>query len=86
MLMSWMRFDQGMAKAVKSFVLWFHEQDQSFDLVSHCTSGISRSAAIALWAQGATNAAMPRQAAAEQANSLVLNMLNSLSGEKHLWT
>ena len=50
------------------------------ELIIHCQAGISRSAAIALYAQAATNAKLDRHEFADLANTFVVEMLSHASG------
>ena len=50
------------------------------ELIVHCQAGISRSAAIALYAQAATNAKLDRHEFADLANTFVVEMLSHASG------
>ena len=50
------------------------------ELIVHCQAGISRSAAVALYAQAETNAVLDRHEFADLANSFVVEMLSLTSG------
>ena len=50
------------------------------ELIVHCHAGISRSAAVALYAQAETNAKLDRHEFADLANRFVVEMLSFTSG------
>lgn len=77
---SWKLFDESHANQVIHFVRRLHAHDQSFDLVIHCKAGISRSAAIALFAASDTGCGFPRRLFAGFANMHVMVTLEKITG------
>lgn len=78
---SWTLFDESCANQVVNFVRRLHAHDQSFDLVIHCKAGISRSAAIALFAESETGCDFPRRPFAGLANMHVIATLEKSTGK-----
>lgn len=77
---SWMLFDESHARQVIDFVRHLHAGSQPVDLVIHCRAGISRSAAIALFAADDTGCDFPRKPFAGLANKHILSTLQKLTG------
>ena len=78
---NWRLFDESHANQVIHFVRRLHAHDQSFDLVVHCRAGISRSAAIALYAESDTGCRFPRRPFAGLANMHVMAILEKITGK-----
>ncbi len=76
----WVVFDAAHAKAVIDFVSKLHDANEPLDVIVHCTAGISRSAAVALFIESVTQCAFPRRKFAGFANRLVLRELEAVSG------
>lgn len=77
---SWMLFDESHARQVIDFVRRIHDDPKLFDLVIHCKAGISRSAALALFAADDTGCDFPRKPFAGLANKHILSTLQKLTG------
>lgn len=77
---SWMLFDESHARHVIDFVRRIHDDPRLFDLVIHCKAGISRSAALALFAADDTGCDFPRKLFAGLANKHILSTLQKLTG------
>lgn len=78
---SWTLFDESYANQVVQFVRRLHAHEQTFDLVIHCKAGISRSAAIALFAESETGCDFPRRPFAGLANMHVIATLEKITGK-----
>jgi hypothetical protein len=76
----WTLFDPAHAEQVLGFVRRVHADPQEFDLVIHCRAGISRSAALALFAAADTGCDFPRKPFAGLANKHVLTTLETMTG------
>lgn len=77
---SWMLFDESHARQVIDFVRRIHDDPKLFDMVIHCKAGISRSAAVALFAADDTGCDFPRKPFAGLANKHILSTLQKLTG------
>lgn len=77
---SWKLFDESHARQVVDFVRRINDDPQLFDLVIHCKAGISRSAAVALFAADETGCDFPRKPFAGLANKHILSTLQKLTG------
>lgn len=69
-------FDRNDADELVRFLNLLHGLPESLRLVCHCEAGVSRSAAVAVFAAALTGAAFPRYGAATLANRHVLHELN----------
>lgn len=76
----WTLFDPAHAEQVLRFVRRVHADPQEFDLVIHCRAGISRSAALALFASADTGCEFPRKPFAGLANKYMLTTLENMTG------
>lgn len=76
----WTLFDPAHGEQVLGFVRRVHADPQEFDLVIHCRAGISRSAALALFAAADTGCDFPRQPFAGLANKHMLTILEKMTG------
>jgi len=76
----WTLFDTAHAEQVLGFVRRVHVDPQEFDLVIHCRAGISRSAALALFAAADTGCDFPRKPFAGLANKHMLTTLENMTG------
>lgn len=76
----WTLFDPAHAEQVLHFVRRVHADPREFDLVIHCRAGISRSAALALFAAADTGCEFPRKPFAGLANKHVLTTLENMTG------
>lgn len=70
-------FDRNDADELVGFLNWLHGLPDPLKLVCHCEAGVSRSAAVAVFAAALSGAAFPRYGAASLANRHVLNVLNA---------
>lgn len=76
----WTLFDRTHAEQVLGFVRRVHADPQEFDLVIHCRAGISRSAALALFAAADTGCDFSRKPFAGLANKHMLTTLETMTG------
>jgi hypothetical protein len=76
----WKLFDEAHAAEVVDFIRRLHEAPQPVSLIVHCKAGISRSAAIALYAEAVTGCAFPRRPFSGLANRHLLDTLTKVSG------
>jgi len=72
-------FDRKMARLVVDFVDHLHAAPASYRLIVHCEEGVSRSAAIALFAAARTRAQLPGRERAWRANPWVLDQLIAIA-------
>ncbi len=73
------QFTHEHAQRVAAFVLARHREARSYDLLVHCEQGVSRSAAVALFAEAATGAELIARPYTHQANPYVVEMLQRFS-------
>ncbi len=66
-------FDQKFARQIVDFLDRYHREVEDFDLLIHCQAGVSRSAAIAVWA--ASEFGLPLTGYFAMLNPLVLQQL-----------
>lgn len=71
-------FDGSMAQDILAFLTALHGDDSAYRLVVHCEQGLSRSAAVALFAAAYTAAPLTERERAGRANSWVLDQLVAL--------
>ncbi len=76
----WVVFDRAHAKQIIDFVDQLHASEEPLDVIVHCTAGISRSAAVAMFIESVTQCAFPRRKFAGFANRLVIRNLEAASG------
>ena len=76
----WVVFDRAHAKSVIDFVAMLQAKVEPVDVVVHCKAGISRSAAVALYVAEASGCEFSRLQEADEANSLVLDVLSKAAG------
>jgi len=74
-------FDRQMAGEVVSFVDALQQSTLPFRLITHCEEGVSRSAAIALFAAARSGASLPNRERAWRANPWVIDQLQLLAPE-----
>lgn len=69
------------AQAIRAFVDQLHDCADELDLVVHCSAGVSRSAAVALWTAERFNVALRDRAGVGlgEANPRILRLLTSLT-------
>lgn len=72
-------FDRDMARLVVDFVDRLHAAPEPCRLIVHCEEGVSRSAAIALFAAARTGATLPGRERAWRANPWVIDQLVALA-------
>lgn len=77
-------FDSTHAGAIIDWVRQWHDQAEPVDVVCHCRSGRSRSAAVALWIAESTGCAFPRQVNTGEANQHVLRVLRTVDAHRKL--
>lgn len=77
---TWQLFDEEQARSVMDFLDQIQGSAAPWDLLVHCRAGISRSAAVALFAEAHTGCAFPRRPFAGLANEHVLSVLGKVSG------
>lgn len=71
-------FDRGMAQDILAFLTALQADDLAYQLVVHCEQGLSRSAAVALFAAAYAAAPLTERERAGRANSWVLDQLIAL--------
>jgi len=72
-------FDHRMARQILDFIGELHGTPTALKLVVHCEQGISRSAAVALFAAAYSGAPLQNRAGANGANPWVLEQLSRLA-------
>lgn len=77
----WVLFEEHHGSRVIEFVRRLHAAPEPFDLICHCRAGISRSAAVALFAAEVTGCAFPRKPFSGLANEHVLSVLRKMTGQ-----
>jgi predicted protein tyrosine phosphatase len=70
-------FSTAMAKDIHAFIQGLHTSPHTYRLIVHCEEGVSRSAAVALFAAEVTNAQMPDRDRAYRANPWVVDVLSA---------
>ena len=78
----WMLFDEEHAGQVVEFVRRLQSDSHPVDLIIHCRAGISRSAAVALFAEEETGCDFPRKPFSGLANQHLLTTLGRLTGRQ----
>jgi predicted protein tyrosine phosphatase len=68
-------FDGSMAKDIHTYVRTLHDATHTCRLIVHCEEGVSRSAAVALFAAELTGAQLPDREKAFRANPWVADLL-----------
>lgn len=68
-------FSVEQARQIVEFIRGHHAQSRPVELVVHCEGGVSRSAAVALYARSLTGAQMLRFDEADAANPRILELL-----------
>lgn len=76
----WHLFDDEHAHKIIRFVEQLHTDPRPYQLIAHCRAGISRSAAIALFAADVTGCEFARRPFSGLANRHLLKTLNAVSG------
>jgi predicted protein tyrosine phosphatase len=71
-------FDRQMAQKIVDFIDELHGTSMALKLVVHCEQGISRSAAVALFAAAYSGAQLKNRAGAHGANPWVIEQLSRL--------
>ncbi len=71
-------FDHGMARQIGDFVRELHAAAANISLLVHCEYGVSRSAAVALFAAAHTGAPLAAREFAYDANHWVVELLSRL--------
>ena len=71
-------FDHGMARQIGDFVRELHAASADISLLVHCEYGVSRSAAVALFATAHTGAPLAAREFAYDANHWVIELLSRL--------
>jgi predicted protein tyrosine phosphatase len=75
-------FNESQAKEILEFVEKYHNHSTEYQLTVHCHAGVSRSAAIALFAHYHTKATFPTISQANLANKYVVGTLSKFTKEK----
>lgn len=74
-------FDRATARRVKAFIEKLQHASEAFSLMVHCEYGVSRSAAIALYAEACTGAPLAAREFTYEANSWVIDTLENLQSD-----
>lgn len=69
-------FDRHEAERMVLYLDWLHSLPYDIQLLCHCEAGVSRSAAVAVFAAALTRAPFPKYPQATLANRHVLSVLN----------
>lgn len=74
------RFNETHATDIINYLELHHKEDKKYNLIVHCEAGVSRSAAVALFAHNYTKAHFSNLSKTSHANSYIVGVLSNKSG------